>query len=59
MDTVALWIIAMALAAFFVAFVVAFAYVWRQIAILLALLGLWREGRRFFKKIERFRRDFQ
>lgn len=58
MDTVALWVIAIALAAFFVAFTVAFAYVWRQIAILLALIGLWREGRRFFKKIERFRRDF-
>lgn len=42
----------------FVGWVCLVAYVMYQLRMLMALVGLWREGRRFFKKIERFRRDF-
>lgn len=58
METGILIFIALCLAIFFVAFTWLFATVWRELAKLMALVGLWREGRRFFKNIERFRRDF-
>jgi hypothetical protein len=58
METAALIFIALCLAGFFVMFTIAFAVAWREIAKLLALIALWRQGRRFFKSIERFRRDF-
>lgn len=59
METVALVIIALALAGFFVTFVVCFAIVWRELAKLMLLVGVYRSGRRFFRDIERFRRDFR
>lgn len=58
METGILIFIALCLAVFLVAFTWLFATVWREIAKLMTLVGLWREGRRFFKKIEVFRRDF-
>lgn len=58
METGILIFIALCLAIFFVVFTWAFATAWRELAKLMALVGLWREGRRFFKNIERFRRDF-
>jgi hypothetical protein len=58
MDTAITLFLAAVIAALLVGYVVLFAYVWRQIAQLIALIGLWRSGKKFFKQIERFRRDF-
>lgn len=65
METVLLIILALILAMMFVVFVVVFAYLWRGIALAFAFLGAWRSARaakhyadKFFKQIERIRRDF-
>lgn len=58
METGILIFLALCLAAFFVVFVVAFAYVAHQLHKLILLIGMYRSSKRFFKKIERFRRDF-
>ena len=58
METVALVIIAAGLIAFFALIIGILLMTWRAIAKLVALIGVYRAGKRFFKQIERFRRDF-
>lgn len=58
METFGLVVIIFLLAVLFVIFVVICALLWQLTARLITLISIWRYGRRFFKSIERFRRDF-
>jgi hypothetical protein len=52
-------LLALLLAALFVGYVVVFAVTWRMIVEARRWLRRYRATRRFFKSIERFRRDFK
>lgn len=58
-ETFALWGLAIMVALFLVGWCILFAIIWRSLARVFAVLALWNATRRFFKSIERFRRDFR
>lgn len=57
-ETLALWVLTICLALLLLGWCILFAMLWRYFARLFAVLAMWNATRRFFKSIERFRRDF-
>jgi len=58
-DTLVLWALAAICALLLVGWCILFALIWSALARVFAVLALWNATRRFFKSIERFRRDFR
>jgi len=58
METLILVALALMLAMMLVAWCILFSLIWQFLARWLALIAIWNTGRKFFRQIERFRRDF-
>lgn len=58
-DTLVLWLLAICLAVSLVGWCILFSIFWQALARVFAMLAIWNTGRKFFKQIERFRRDFK